>query len=52
MSLSPITFPARRRGPAMLRFIATRDFLLGCSLGAGAILLVAVGIFMLFWSKL
>lgn len=50
--MKPVTFPTRRRGPAMLRLIATSDFFLGCTLGAGAVLLVVIGIVMLCWSKL
>lgn len=45
----PVTFPTRRRGPAMLRFIAASDFLTGCTLGALGVLLVVAGVAMLAW---
>ena len=45
--LAPVTFPARRQGPAVLRAIAASRFLTGCSLAAGGVWLVVIGVCLL-----
>lgn len=44
--MKPIVFPTRRRSTTVKRFLATCDFLMGCSLVAGAVVLAVAFVVM------
>ena len=44
--MKPVTFPTRRRSTTVKRFIAACDFLMGCTLAAGAAVLAVAFVVM------